>query len=831
MKKKGFTLVEVIFSIALVGLIAVTFVPAMSNGFKFLKESDKFIVDSYEKQSDVEKLLEAKRNLVASGTGTTQLTVFGKNISGHVISVDVEGHGVINAFQPERTVTYDVLEIVPRGHIGNPDVILDVVSVSPRPTSINMFRVDGTVNSEIEFLVNENNFTVNEPTLHLLNIYRWFLSSEQPYNPLFQLDNFFVVKEWNPARGLVSYADSKALNVIPNIQNTPDYNRFKLSEVINAYTLTNEQLINLYGNRYLYYSVTPYSISGRIGKEELSNPIYIDAPKIEIDRAYFGAASNQVEILFKETIGTSFDQSLMVFNGALGTVSTISRSATNDKLMVVTFNAPIDGTTAVAGNTLKKGSVASNLYGKISIWKNNVISGDFSIDPAGTVYVTGVVLNPSVATLYLGEQITLVETVLPITATQKNVTWSSSDTNIAEVNSDGVVTAKAKGTARITVTTVDGGFTAFFDLTVTDVKLVLQLDANLGITQSGGTVSSWADQSGLSNDFSQSTTTKRPSYIAATTNTGKPALRFDGNSDALVLGSSSLSGIDFDTDPSSQTFTTFIVGKANSKASTSSFMSKSNGWGSDATFSFGRLPNGNFAHVLQGVSSSVLGNGYNNLHASQWNGVHYGYWLNQRTQTEPSRGNRIAQNNNMTLGASNNGSSDYLDGDISEVRIYKGVLTEAEKFNIENELIDKWLSFRSWHFNTGLEGFITGNRISGFTNTGNGTVTGNITRARDNSYIESPNALNINTDKANRIQIRLKNNTNTTRAYVDFRIGNGGFVYDQQFTTIANSDFVVYEIDLSGHQNWNGTLNQIRIYPAYDAGSGSFEIDFIRIIE
>lgn len=830
MKRKGFTLVEVILSIALIGLIAVVFVPAMSNGFRLLTESDKFVVDSYEKQKDVEKLLEEKRNQVASGVGTTQLTIFGKNISGHLISVDIEGHGVINAFQPERTVTYDVLEIVPRGHAGNPDVLLDVVSVSPRPTSIDMFQSDGTVNANLEFLVDENKFTVNEPTLHLLNVYRWFLSSEQPYNPTYLLDNFFVIKEWNPARGLVSYADSKTLNVIPNIQNSPDYNRFRLSEVINGYTLSNEQLINLYGNRFIYYSVTPYSISGRIGREELSNPVYIVAPKIEIDRAYFGSDPNQVEVLFKQAIGTTFDASYMTFNESLGTISTISRSLTNDKLMIVTFNDPLDGTVSVSGNTLKKGAVASNLYGKISIWKNGVISGDFNIDPAGTVYVTGVTLNQSAATLYLDEQITLIPTVLPATATQKNVTWASSDTNIAVVDSSGVVTAKAKGTARITVTTVDGGYTAFFDLTVTDVQKVLQLDAYVGITQAGGIVSEWLDQSGLNNHFSQSTSSKRPTYVSVATNTGKPALRFDGTADALVSANALLSGVNFDTDTTSQTFTTFVVGKANSKASNSTFMSKSNGWTAQATYVLGRISNGNFAHVLQGTTSSTTGNGFNNLHTSQWNGTNFMYMINQRTQTVPNKGNQATQSNVVTLGASNSGSSDFLNGDISEIRVYKGALTDQERTNIENELIDKWLSFRSWHFDTGVEGFTFGNRISGFVNTGNGTVSGNITGSGDRAYILSVASLGINTDKANRVQIRLKNNTNATRAFIDFKIGNGGFDY-QEFTTIANSDFIVYEIDMSSNSDWNGTLNQLRIYPSYDANSGSFEIDYIRILE
>src|SRR5665648_571856 len=82
------------------------------------------------------------------------------------------------------------------------------------------------------------------------------------------------------------------------------------------------------------------------------------------------------------------------------------------------------------------------------------------------VAVTGVTLDQASMTLTVGEATgTLVATVAPATATKKKLTWSSSAPEVATVV-DGVVTPITEGTTTITVTTVDGGFTATCELTV-----------------------------------------------------------------------------------------------------------------------------------------------------------------------------------------------------------------------------------------------------------------------------------------------------------------------------------------------------------------------------
>ncbi|MDO9579825.1 MAG: ice-binding family protein, partial [Bacteroidales bacterium] len=95
-----------------------------------------------------------------------------------------------------------------------------------------------------------------------------------------------------------------------------------------------------------------------------------------------------------------------------------------------------------------------------------LFSGCFSVPPT-KVAVTGVTLDQATITLTAeGATGTLVATVAPADATDKSVTWSSSAPTVATVV-DGVVTPLTAGTTTITVTTVDGCFTATCAVTVT----------------------------------------------------------------------------------------------------------------------------------------------------------------------------------------------------------------------------------------------------------------------------------------------------------------------------------------------------------------------------
>ena len=93
-----------------------------------------------------------------------------------------------------------------------------------------------------------------------------------------------------------------------------------------------------------------------------------------------------------------------------------------------------------------------------------------SLSSLSTIPVTGVSLGEESLSLTVAETSQLTAEVQPSDAADKSLTWASSDTNVATVSATGLVTAKAPGTATITVTTNDGGFTDTCAVTVSRIN-------------------------------------------------------------------------------------------------------------------------------------------------------------------------------------------------------------------------------------------------------------------------------------------------------------------------------------------------------------------------
>ena len=101
------------------------------------------------------------------------------------------------------------------------------------------------------------------------------------------------------------------------------------------------------------------------------------------------------------------------------------------------------------------------------------------------LHQTGVALDKSTLSLEIGDNSTLTVMVSP--AIGKSVTWSSSNTSVATVSSNGVVTAVNAGTATITAKTIDGGYEANCTVTVNGVSNEDQTAGSNDVESNNGT--------------------------------------------------------------------------------------------------------------------------------------------------------------------------------------------------------------------------------------------------------------------------------------------------------------------------------------------------------
>ena len=123
--------------------------------------------------------------------------------------------------------------------------------------------------------------------------------------------------------------------------------------------------------------------------------------------------------------------------------------------------------------------------------------------------VTSVSLSPSTLTVIVGSTQQLTATVLPTIATNKTVSYTSSDETIATVSASGLVTGIASGTVIFTVTTADGGYTA------TSIGTVVILVTGVTLTPATFTISAGNTYQLTSTVSPANATTKTVSYASS----------------------------------------------------------------------------------------------------------------------------------------------------------------------------------------------------------------------------------------------------------------------------------------------------------------------------
>ncbi|MCR5485313.1 MAG: Ig-like domain-containing protein [Clostridiales bacterium] len=135
-------------------------------------------------------------------------------------------------------------------------------------------------------------------------------------------------------------------------------------------------------------------------------------------------------------------------------------------MLEVTYS---DGTTETVDNISKMdiSGYDPNKSGRQEITvKYNDLTASFYVT-ATNEPVTGISLTPRSVDLKKGQTLQLSPVIEPEDASNKNITWTSSNSSVASVSKTGVVTALSGGNASITATTEDGGYHAVCLVSIT----------------------------------------------------------------------------------------------------------------------------------------------------------------------------------------------------------------------------------------------------------------------------------------------------------------------------------------------------------------------------
>lgn len=165
------------------------------------------------------------------------------------------------------------------------------------------------------------------------------------------------------------------------------------------------------------------------------------------------SASCQVTVKTPSATGISLNKTsyTMSVNTSFLLEATVTPSNASQAVTWTSSN-PSVATVSGTGQVTGKASGTATITATTTDGTNLSASCQFTI----TQPATGVTLNQTTASLVVNQTLQLTATVTPSNATNKVVTWSSSNTSVATVSSNGLVTAKAPGNATITVTTTDG---------------------------------------------------------------------------------------------------------------------------------------------------------------------------------------------------------------------------------------------------------------------------------------------------------------------------------------------------------------------------------------
>lgn len=280
-------------------------------------------------------------------------------------------------------------------------------------------------------------------------------------------------------------------------------------------------------------SLTDRTVSSMTFKWHYANPNNTVIDKVDIDITGLGilGPSTVNDVSNTAQFQVTYSPSNTTQRSITWSVVSGSDYASIDEKGLLTVKGGANGSTVKIRATSKDNS---------SVYAEKSVTVTYKI---ASVSVTGVSLSKSVLSLAVGESETLVATVAPERATDRSVTWESSNKNVATVNQNGTVKAVAAGSAVIGVRTNDGGFTARCNLIVAAVVNEYTLTVNCATPGATVKVLEYvAGQSSIADavtytepmTFRENTTVKVWAYKNGMIDSGMQTIVMDSNKTATV---------------------------------------------------------------------------------------------------------------------------------------------------------------------------------------------------------------------------------------------------------------------------------------------------------
>lgn len=234
-KVKAFTLIEVIVSIAIIGILAVGMLPVMSGGLMFLNRSKDITQNIFDAQKEMEFAIES---IKANPDGMTQKTIkvfdgYDVEVTYYEVSKEKNGRKYTTLVSETRPLKYNMLSLTGAKAVANNNVNLKVVEGS----SANKIeaRHDAITDSE-----------------YFKTSYQWYKSRKGFNIPI-------------PESGVSEVEIGTIYPVFPD-----DYEPLPLNFDT---TLIND--LTAFAGRHVIFTAEPVSIYGKFGQKSISNTIYV----------------------------------------------------------------------------------------------------------------------------------------------------------------------------------------------------------------------------------------------------------------------------------------------------------------------------------------------------------------------------------------------------------------------------------------------------------------------------------------------------------------------------------------------------------------------------